>query len=161
MSGSDPAERALALAFRYLGRRERTVQEMRRHLDKKGVEADTLERTLAELREHGYLDDQRFARMFVADKRELEGWGGERIGRVLRERGVERELVAEALAERDGEGELERALAVLARRCPEPPQDHREHERALAILVRKGYEIDVALDALRAHGRSPQRASSR
>ncbi len=37
--------------------------------------------------EQGYLDDARFARMFVADKRELEQWGRERIRRGLLARG--------------------------------------------------------------------------
>ena len=92
--------------------------------------------------EQGYLDDARFARLFVQDKRELEGWGAERIRQVLRTRGIDAEVVEEALAEheQDSEGEVERALALLRRRFPSPPRDRRERDRALGVLLRKGYD---------------------
>ena len=39
------------------------------------------------LLEDGYLDDCRFALMFVHDRRELDGWGSERIRRELAPKG--------------------------------------------------------------------------
>ncbi|MGH2886826.1 MAG: hypothetical protein ACRDPA_29725, partial [Solirubrobacteraceae bacterium] len=51
------------------------------------------------------------------------------------------------------ETELDRALAVLRRRFPTPPADRRDRERAFGVLVRKGYESELALDALAAHVR--------
>ena len=45
--------------------------------------------------------------------------------------------------------ELEAALALLQRRFPDPPATPRELERALGMLVRKGYELELAHDALR------------
>jgi len=153
----DHAERALALAYRYVGRRERTIEELRSHLAARDVEPNLIVDTVATLVEQGLLDDARFARLFVEDKRALEDWGSERIARTLRERGVERELVEAALAEGGAHGnELERALGLLRRRCPQPPVEHRERERALGILLRKGFETDLALEALRAYGRDPR-----
>ncbi len=46
---------------------------------------------------HGHLDDARFARLFAQDKRELEDWGRDRIARALLRRGLESELVEDAL----------------------------------------------------------------
>ena len=51
------------------------------------------------------------------------------------------------------ESELDRALELLRRRFPTPPEDRRERERALGVLLRKGYESELALDALAAHTR--------
>jgi regulatory protein len=48
---------------------------------------------------------------------------------------------------------MDRALAVLRRRFPQPPEDRRERDRALGVLLRKGYESDLALDALAVHAR--------
>ncbi|MBV9473487.1 MAG: RecX family transcriptional regulator [Solirubrobacterales bacterium] len=144
-------EHALALAYRYLNRRDRTVSEVRRHLEHRGITAAALAQALETLLEQGYLDDSRYARLFTADKRELEQWGGGRIRRALLERGVERELVEGALASQ--QSELERALALLRRRFPSPPVDRRERERALGVLLRKGYESELALDALSAYAR--------
>jgi regulatory protein len=151
-------EHALKLCYRYLNHRERTIAEVRRQLERRDVPGDTIEAAISTLGDYGLLDDERFARLFVTDKRELEGWGNERIGRGLVARGIERELIADALSDGtspDGaeESELDRALAVLQRRFPNPPRDRRERERALGVLLRKGYESELALDALRSYAR--------
>ncbi len=44
-------------------------------------------------------------------------------------------------------------MALLRRRFPDPPQDRRDRNRALGMLVRKGYDTELALDALSAHAR--------
>ena len=79
----------------------------------------------------------------------LDAWGAERIERRLRALGVAPEHVAAALGEQDHEGELEAALALLRRRVPAVPETARERDRALGMLVRKGYELELARDALR------------
>jgi regulatory protein len=145
-------EHALAVAYQYLSRRERTEAEMRAHLAAKGIESPTVDEAASELGEQGYLDDARFARLFAQDKRELERWGSDRIRRTLTARGIERELIEAALGAEEQIGELERAVAVLRRRFPTPPGDPRERERALGLLLRKGYDSDLALDALARHG---------
>jgi regulatory protein len=146
-------EQALEAAYRYLNRRDRTVSEMRRHLESKGTEADSIESTIQTLTDQGYLNDARFARTFAEDKRELEHWGEDRIQRGLLERGIARELVEQTLGATHGEPELDRALGLLALRFPTPPRDRRERERALGVLLRKGYESELALDALAAYSR--------
>ena len=50
-----------------------------------------------------------------------------------------------------GKTELDAAVALLRRRVPEPPTTPRERDRALGILVRKGYDLELAHDALRRH----------
>jgi regulatory protein len=152
----DPEARlqhALDLSYRYLGFRDRTVLEVRRHLESKRVEPDTIEQTVAELAELGYLDDARFAKRFVEDRRLLDHWGNERIERKLLSSGVAADLAAAALDDRDDGGELDAARTVLARRFRTPPETDRDRERALGFLVRKGYELEVAYDAIRAYGR--------
>ncbi len=147
---------ALQLAFAYLNRRERTALEVAEHLARRGCQPKEIDDALALLREEGYVDDARYARLFAQDKRELDQWGGERIRRTLVERGVERDLIAEALAGEPAEGELQRALALLERRFSSPPSDRRERDRAIGMLVRKGYDADLALDALAAYARGEQ-----
>lgn len=144
-------QHALDLAFRYLTRRERTVLEVRRHLEGKRIEPDAIDQALAHLEREGYLDDARFARQFAEDKRLLEEWGADRIERRLAALGVSPELVGAAVAERDRGGEREAALALLQRRFPQLGDDPRERRRAFAVLARKGYEHELAWDAIRVH----------
>jgi regulatory protein len=152
-------QKALSLAFAYLNRRERTVGEVRAQLERKGISAESSEAALEVLLGDGYLDDGRYALMYVHDKRELDGWGSERIRRELSGRGIERELIEDALAQHEaergnGETELDRALALLRRRFPSPPQERRDRDRALGMLIRKGFDGELALDALHAHARA-------
>jgi regulatory protein len=145
----------LELAYRYLNRRDRTEGEVRKHLVAKGVEDDAAQDAIETLREQGYVDDARYARLFAEDKRALEGWGTERIRGTLALRGIDRELIDAAVQADGGAGsELERALEVLRRRFPSPPRERRDRDRALAVLLRKGYDTELALDALSAHARA-------
>lgn len=147
------AQRALDLAYRYLGRRDRTVVEMRRHLEGKRVEPDLIDEAVAELLEQGYLDDARYARRFAEDRRSLDAWGADRIEQRLLSVGVDRADIAAALAAQGAEDELAAAVELLRRKVRVPPADDRARERALGILARKGYDLDVAYDAVRAFER--------
>jgi regulatory protein len=146
-------QRALELAYRYLNRRERTVSEVRRHLETRGCRPDEVRTAIEQLQADRFLDDARYARMFAEDKRTLEHWGSERIERALLQRGIDRDLVAETMGEDEDGGDLQRALALLEQRVQPPPRDRRERDRALGILLRKGYEPELALDALTAYAR--------
>lgn len=151
---TDPAERlerARALAWRALDRRERTELELRGILAEKRVAPEEARVVLEELLAGGFVDDAAYARRFTEDRRRLDAWGSERIERRLRALGVAREHIAAALAGREPEDELEAAVALLRRRVPEPPSTPRERDRALGILVRKGYDLELAHDALRRH----------
>jgi len=155
-------QRALDLGYAYLNRRERTVAEVRAQLERKGVSPELVDPTVRTFAEQGFLDDERFAQLFVSDKRELEQWGSERIRRGLLARGIDRELAERAVAPGAGDAdpladeeptELERALELLRGRFPDPPRERRERDRALGVLLRKGYESELALDALSAYAR--------
>ncbi len=146
-------EQALGIAWRYLNRRDRTLSEMQQHLEKRGVETEAAEQAIAELVEGGYLDDARFAQHFAEDRRTLDAWGSERIGRRLGELGVDRELVEATMGGRSAAEEMEAAVELLRARRLGSMDDPRERNRAFGLLVRRGYEVELAGDAVRAYGR--------
>jgi regulatory protein len=153
----NPAARlqhALDLSYRYLGHRDRTVAEIRRHLEAKRVEPATIDDAVAELHEQGYLDDARFARRFAEDRRTLDAWGAERIERKLRDAGVPPEHIEAALATQSPDEARDAAIDLLRRRVATPPQDDRGRERALGLLVRRGYDLELAYEAVRAFERT-------
>ena len=142
-------QHALDLAYRHLGRRARTEAEVRAHLAGRLVEPETVEDAVVELQRAGYLDDAGYAQRFAEDRRALDGWGAERIARKLAEVGVAREHVDAALAEDATHDEHAAAVALLRRRLRTPPRDDRERERALGLLVRRGYALELAYEAVR------------
>jgi regulatory protein len=146
-------QHALDAAYRFLGRRDRTVAEVRERLEAQEIDAVVVDEAIAELTRQGYLDDARYAHRFAEDRRTIDAWGPERIERRLLAVGVEPALIAAAIGERGAAEELEAALAVLRRRFTHAPTDDRDRDRALGLLVRKGYDLDLAYDAVRAYER--------
>jgi regulatory protein len=153
-SSEERLQHALEVAYRFLGRRDRTAAEVRERLEAEKIDAEVADEAIAELTRQGYLDDARYAQRFAEDRRTIDAWGAERIERRLLAVGVDPALIAVALGERDGAEELEAALAVLRRRFPRAPADDRDRDRALGVLVRKGYDLDLAYDAVRAYERN-------
>ena len=153
MTDSERLQHALDLAFRYLGHRDRTVFEVRERLSAEGIEPAIVDDAIDELHHLGYLDDARYAQRFAEDRRTIDAWGAERIERRLLALGVDAELIAAAVGEQGAGEELEAALIVLRRRFAQPPTDDRDRDRALGLLVRKGYELELAYDAVRAFER--------
>lgn len=147
-------ERALAYANRAIARREQTVAQVRELLERRGVAEATADLAVEELLGTGLLDDARFARRFAGDKRDLEHWGSTRIAAELERRGVAAEEIAAVLAEGGRQGELDTARVLLERRWPQAPRDDRERDRAWRLLVRRGYEPELAYEALREHERT-------
>jgi regulatory protein len=146
-------QRAIELAYRALAGRERTVAELRTFLERKRVGPHAIETVVVELCAAGMLDDARYARQFAEDKRTLERWGSGRIARDLRRRGIEPDLVEAVTVSQGRMDELASALVLLAERFQAPLADDRERDRAWSMLVRRGYEPELAYEALRAHER--------
>lgn len=135
-----------------LRQRERTTAELEAWLEDRGYPAAEIESAIARLTEVGELDDARFARRFAEDKRELRGWGRDRIREVLVARGLDRDAIEAALAAVEHDDELALAITQLERRG-EPAVDEPSRARALAYLARRGYDSEVAYDAVRAFER--------
>ena len=112
-----------------------------------------IEQIVSELERTHVLDDGRYAERFTDDRRALMGWGPERIEQELVRRGVAAELIEPALSRRSRDDELEAACGILAERFA-ALEDDRERNRAWQLLVRRGYEPELAYDAVRAHARA-------
>jgi regulatory protein len=112
-----------------------------------------VEVAIGSLERDGYIDDASYARRYAEDRRQLDGWGAERIERALRDAGVGADDIAPILVHVTPETELAAALNLLKRRFRDPPADDLGRQRALGLLARRGYAKEVAYDAVRAFGR--------
>jgi regulatory protein len=149
-AGAAGLDDALARCYRALGRREHSVAELRARLARAAAEPAVIEEALAIVREQGYLDDARYARLLVEDRRTLSGWGAERIRGRLEAAGIDRDTIDDALGGFDGPTELAAAVDLLRRRCRLPLAGARERQQAWSLLVRQGFDSDLAYDAVRA-----------
>ena len=143
------ADEAFERALAALAAKERTAAEIAAWLAERGYAPERVAAAVDRLIEAGALDDERFARRFAEDKRDLRGWGPDRIREALAARGLDPALVEGALATDGHDEQLERALTLLERRG-EAPCDEASRARALAYLARRGYELELAYEAVRA-----------
>ncbi len=114
---------------------------------------EELAEVLCRLIEAGALDDERFARRYAEDKRELRGWGPDRIREALGARGLAAELIEVAVASEDAGSQLRRAVELLTERRATVASEG-ERARALSLLARRGFPLEVAYEAVRERERA-------
>jgi regulatory protein len=140
---------AYELALGALSHKERTEAELAEWLRGRGVEEAELAEALTRLVEDGAIDDERFARRYAEDKRELRGWGPDRIADALRARGLDEGLIEAATGTEDAGEIAGRALEVLEQNGASV-EDDASRAKALSLLARRGYPLETAYDAVRA-----------
>lgn len=139
---------ALSAALKALARREHAEAEVRDLLVQRGFEEGEITGAMERLREEGLVDDARFARAFAEDKRALSGWGEERIRGALEGRGVDSIHIETALAAEDQDSQLQRAAKLARSHLPQRCRDG-DRRRVLGFLVRRGYPLELAYEAIR------------
>jgi regulatory protein len=107
-----------------------------------------IEEVIAMLVEAGAIDDASYARRYAEDKGQLARWGPDRIAKALEGRGVARGHIDAALAGENEVSQLDRAIKLLDQRGMSCDSE-RDRERALGLLVRRGYPLELAYDAVR------------
>jgi regulatory protein len=136
-----------------LSRRSYSVYEMRTYLERRADDKETVQRVLARLKEHKYLDDERYARQFARQRAEIRKQGVFRIARDLRARGVPDRHIEAALAERSAEsdeGAIVRARLTRRLKTLRGPLDDRRTASVYQSLLRAGFAADTIRRELRA-----------
>lgn len=89
--------KALRYAYRILDIRPRTFFEMEQKLKKRGLNKETIEDIIKELKEQNLLNDKKFADLWIKEKIQRHPSGRLLIFKQLTERGVRREIIEETL----------------------------------------------------------------
>jgi regulatory protein len=133
-------------AFRLLGFRDRSVQEMRERLLRLGFDAARVEETLAELVTDQTLDDRRFSRAFTDDYTNLKPKGNQFLRRELKHKKVADEIIEEVCGIRDEKTLIRKLLAEklssLDRRDP------KQRQKIVRYLAYRGFAFGNILDVL-------------
>ena len=110
-----PRERAFDLAWDAVGRAERTTDELSRYLVSHGVEDEDAAVVLARLTELGYVSDGRIASETVRAAQAGRPVGKEKVKAKLLRRGIDENVVDQAVVSLDHAGEVERAMVLAAK----------------------------------------------
>lgn len=144
-SSSPTYDVALQKLRRYCAYQERCHKEVRSKLLDLGVYGDDLEDIIATLIEENYLDELRFAALYVRSKFNQKGWGSMRLRRELKQRNISDYCIRKALAQIEEPRYEERLKELLDRRVRSMrKEDIYKWRRKLAqYALRRGYESEL------------------
>jgi regulatory protein len=138
-----------------LGRRMRTVAELKRLLRQR-VEADTeigqtlVELIIRKLKDQGYLNDAKYAAAFSSYRRDNEKFGRRRVITDLKIKGVHGEVIEKAVGSVYEEiDEEKQAREYLKRKRLKKPADLKQAARIFRQLVRAGFRSKTIFTILK------------
>ncbi len=129
----------------------RSRSELAAKLAAKHVPGDVAERLLDRFEEVGLVDDGAFAREWTQSRQASRGLARRALGVELRRKGVDGEVVEEALSHVSSESEHEAAVALVRRklRSMDRLDDAVKVRRLVGMLARKGYAPGMAYEVVR------------
>lgn len=146
MPDAEEKKRAKKIAYKFLAYRDRTQEEIRRHLRTKEIPPSAIQEVVADLKELGYVDDQKFAINWGEALIRSKKIGKRRLELELLAKGIASSEVAKAIetlyAERE---EWDLALASGRKKWAGlKGLDRQKKTRRLAqFLQRKGFPADI------------------
>jgi regulatory protein len=138
-----------------LGRRMRTVAELKRLLRNRVDAESEIGKTLVELvvrrlKDQGYLNDAKYALAYSTFRRDNEKYGQRRVVTDLKSKGVVGEILERAVAAAFREVDEEKqARAYLRRKRLEKPKDKKQAARVFRQLMRAGFAPKTIFKILR------------
>jgi regulatory protein len=138
-----------------LARRARSVAELKRLLRNR-VEAGTeigqtlVELVIVRLKDHGYLNDAKFAAAYSSYRRDNEKFGRRRVETDLKIKGVHSDVIEKAVSSAyDALNEEKLAREYLRRKRLQKPKDQKQAARIFRQLVRAGFAFKTVFAILK------------
>jgi len=133
---------------------ERCRADFRLRAQKLGVDTIEAEIILDRLEKEGWLNELRFAKAYVHDKSVIAKWPEKRIRLSLKIKGIEAEILQQAMEEEYSLDESKEIQRYIARKLENQKQtDRRKTYAALyRYLMGKGFHSEKIAAAIRAYG---------
>lgn len=137
--------RAYNYAVSLLARREHSERELITKLNLKGYK-EGAEQAVNKLKANGYLDDERFARLYAKELKSLKRYGKRRIEQELYRKGIATDIIRDVLDEMEFSNED--LIALIERKYMRYLSDDKGINKTINALVRLGYSYREIKDAL-------------
>ena len=141
---------ALSKALSFLSATRKTEREIRAHLTKKGYLPAVIGYVIEKLREYDFVNDSEYAEAYTESAAKRKG--GRLIRMELRGKGISDEAIENAVSGLDSEQELASAARILEKYMRGKTADKATLQKAYRHLMGKGFDYDVAKEALAGYG---------
>ena len=144
----DNLEAAYQKALRLLSHRERSRAEITQKLQQQDMGEEVIQAVLERLERSGLVDDQRFARTWVANRAEFRPRGRRALAYELSRRGIDRQAVQTALNDLDEDSLAYEAAQKQARRWRDLGWNEFRN-RLYGFLARRGFNHETCAPVAR------------
>ena len=129
----------------YCAYQERCHLEVTKKLKSWGLIPDAVDMLLAELMQHNFLNEERYARSFARGKFRIKKWGRIKIRLELKKREIYSKCIEFAMEEIDGDDYYDTLKEVLQKKSNLEKETHPYKRKAklTRYLVSRGYEYDL------------------
>lgn len=141
----DGYEAARRRVMALIGRRPRSVTEVRRYFERAAIPDDLADSVINDLLERGFLDDFKFAQAWIENRLAFRPRSAYALRTELRQRGVDSQVVEKALDGFDERQAAEKAAQDAARRY----RGEDRVERIYAYLERRGFPYSMTRSVVR------------
>jgi regulatory protein len=140
-------------AFRYLGRRLLSENELRLKLKQKKYDENIIDEIIEYLKENEYLNDLEFANVFSSENIRNKFWGKNKVKAELMRRGINNEIILQVLLEKFPEGnDLNNAIELAQKKylllSKRNLGQKKIKEKMISFLFSKGYDYEVIKKAV-------------
>lgn len=138
-------QQALSRLASECARAEHCTGEMMQKLRLWGIPADASQRIIDYLVSNKYIDDERFARMFVRDKLKFNKWGRRKIADALWQKRIDADIQEATLADISADEYIEVLLPMLKAKAPsiKARTDYEWSMKLIKFAIGRGFDMDV------------------
>jgi regulatory protein len=144
-------DKARSYAISIIDYRPRSEKELRARLKQKGYDNQLIEKIIIDLKQHGLIDDVKFARLVARSQSHGMSCNPSFIRRELQARGVDREIIDEAVKElKENFDEEEAARSIFNRRLKavQGLDKNKQKTRLYRYLKRRGFSDSIIFKLL-------------
>tara|TARA_B110000046_G_scaffold173759_1_gene196656 strand:- start:8175 stop:8651 length:477 start_codon:yes stop_codon:yes gene_type:complete len=142
-------QEVLLKLMRYCSYQERSSFEVKQKLREYALPADKVEEIMDLLVDDNFIDEDRFAALFVRGKVKVKRWGVYKIREGLSRKGVSSDEMAKAIATIDQETYIENLNYLVDRKLDLSREHGEDISKMYRYLKSKGYEGDKISKVLR------------
>jgi regulatory protein len=143
-------EKHLAKIRRWCAMQERCIVEVRIHCRAIGIPDKSTEKIISQLNEEGFIDEERFAKLYAGGKFRNKKWGRARIIGELKARQIPEHLIKIGLSEIDEEEYRNRIIGMVEYKISVTDSTNKMlfKHRLSKTAITKGYEPDLVSDII-------------
>ncbi len=138
-------------AERFCAYQERSRAEVEMKLRKLGATPEGIKKTLESLAEEGYINEERYAKLFASGKFRIKRWGKNKIRAELRMKKIPDNIISNALDAIDEEEYLKTIHHLIKKKAKEVknPEQKIKNQKIFRFLLSKGFESHLVLSSMK------------